>query len=132
MRVDRSLFTVDLEIFSRFRVPYKNELRIGIRPAHLDTATGAPTSGPAEPRNLAVEPPGRRPALRPRTPTLVAVSSCAQSARPQLLSSGSEMRTIPCWPDCAGGISILPRCVSIIFRVTARPKPRPTLRVEKK
>src|SRR2546423_690670 len=42
--------------------------------ALLDTAAGAPASGLAGLPALEPEPPGRRPALRPRMPTLVAVS----------------------------------------------------------
>src|SRR2546421_3013606 len=51
-----------------------SELRSG---ALLDAATGAPASGTAALPGPAPEPPGRRPALRPRVPTLVAVSRWA-------------------------------------------------------
>src|SRR5437773_12171447 len=47
--------------------------------AHLDTATGAPASGPAALREPEPETPGRRPALRHSMSPLVAVSSCALS-----------------------------------------------------
>ena len=46
-------------------------------------------------------------------------------------STGSETRTTPGWPACGGTISSLPWCVSMIFRLTVKPKPKPTLRVVK-
>src|SRR2546429_1802903 len=60
--------------------------------ALLDTtSTGAPASGPAALPGPAPEQPGRRPALRPQMPTLVAVSRssltcvCAESDLPALV-----------------------------------------------
>ena len=47
-------------------------------------------------------------------------------------SIGSEIRTMPDCPVLRGRISSLPWCVSMIFRLTVRPRPRPTLRVVKK
>src|SRR6266540_1649944 len=58
----------------------------GIGWAHLGTAPGAPTSGPAAPSDLAPKTPGRRPALHQRVATLVSVSRCARigcDAQPQ-------------------------------------------------
>jgi hypothetical protein len=51
--------------------------------AHLDTATGAPASGPAPLRETEPEMPDRRPALRHSMSPLVAVSRCARMRAPR-------------------------------------------------
>src|SRR2546425_6021434 len=65
--------------------PKSVELAPVIAPFHaqdalelLDTATGAPASGPAPSHEPEPETPGRRPALRHSISPLVAVSRCAR------------------------------------------------------
>src|SRR5439155_24399158 len=63
--------------------------------AHLDTATGAPASGPAPLREPEPETPGRRPALRHSMSPLVAVSGCAQSLDRRALPTECPCDTVP-------------------------------------
>jgi hypothetical protein len=64
------------------------------------------------------------------TPALPNGSCMRQERSVGLTSTGREMRTVPVRPAALGGmISSLPWCVSMIFRVTVNPSPKPTLRV---